>query len=204
MNDTVARRRNRRTLGLIIAVCAAPLVIAAFLFFVVHPDGRPAYGELVQPQRPVPALTLTDRSGRPVDLRRYDGYWMLVMAAPAACDTTCQSLLFDMRQFRLASGEDQYRVARVWLVLDDKPINPGVLLPAAGTMILRADPAQLRAWLPSAPGTGLEGTLWLVDPLGHLMMRFDAPVQPMPALGVFKKLLYNTAGWKPRHLEPLR
>ena len=202
--NTVVARRNRRTLGLILAVSAAPVLLALLLFFVVHPSGRPAYGELIEPQRPVPALSLRDLRGQPVDLRRYDGYWMMVMAAPAACDASCQQLLFDMRQFRLASGEDQYRVARVWLVLDDAPINPGVLQPAAGTMMLRASPAQLRAWLPTAPGAGLEGTLWLVDPLGHLMMRFDAPVQPMPALGVFKKLLYNTAGWKPRHLEPLR
>ena len=203
MNRQVARR-NRRTLALIFAVSAAPVVLAALLFFVVHPSGRPAYGDLIEPQRPVPALTLRDLRGQPVDLRRYDGYWLMVMAAPAACDATCQQLLFDMRQFRLASGEDQYRVARVWLVLDDAPINPGVLAPAAGTMMLRANPAQLRAWLATAPGAGLEGALWLVDPLGHLMLRFDAPVQPLPALGVFKKLLYNSAGWKPRHLEPLR
>ena len=195
---------KRGTLALIIAVCAAPVLVAAFLLFVVHPNGRPAYGELVQPQRPVPALRLTDRAGKAVDLRRYAGYWMMVMAAPAACDATCQGLLYDMRQFRLAAGNDAYRVARVWLVLDDAPINPGVLQPAAGTMILRADPAQLRAWLPTAPGGSLEGPLWLVDPLGHLMLRYPAPVQPVPALGVFKKLLYNTAGWRPRHLEPLR
>lgn len=195
--------RRARALWLIALVTVGPLLISAFLFFVVKPGGKPAYGNLVQPQRPVPDLQLRALDGRPVDLRKYDGYWLMVVAAPAACDKPCQSMLYDMRQFAMASGEDAYRVARVWLVTDDAPVNPGVLAPAAGTMVLRANPDQLRRWLPLAAGEQLQGPMWLVDPLGHLMLRFPARFDPLRALDVFKKLLYNTQSWKPRHLEPL-
>jgi hypothetical protein len=195
--------RRRVALGLLAAVVLLPLLATLYVGLVEHRGGRPAYGELVQPQRPVPRLVLRTLDGKPFELRSLNGYWLMLVAAPASCDAACQHLLFDMRQFYLAAGNDQYRVARVWLVTDKAPINPGVLAPAAGTVILRADPAQLRAWLPLARGEGLQGPMWLVDPLGNLMLRFPAGFDPVRALGVFGKLLYNTQSWKSRRLQPL-
>ncbi len=195
--------RRRTAWWLLLLVVAIPLAATLYVGLVLRPGGRPAYGELVQPQRPVPRLRLRTLDGRPFDLRRLDGYWLMLVAAPASCDRSCQQLLYAMRQFRLAAGVDEYRVARVWLITDDAPVNPGVLAPAAGTLMLRADPGQLRRWLPLRPGATLQGPMWLVDPLGNLMLRFDAGFDPVRALAVFSKLLYNTRSWKPRQLLPL-
>ena len=195
--------RRRAALWLLAAVVLLPLAATLYIGLVQHRGGRPAYGELVQPQRPVPALDLRTLDGKAFDLRSLNGYWLMLVAAPASCDAACQKLLFDMRQFYLAAGNDQYRVARVWLVTDGAPLNPGVLAPAAGTVILRADPSQLRAWLPLNPGEALQGPMWLVDPLGNLMLRFPARFDPVRALGVFGKILYNTQSWKARKLQPL-
>ena len=195
--------RRRLALWLLAAVVLLPLLATLYVGLVEHRGGKPACGELVQPQRPVPALTLHTLDGKPFDLRRLNGYWLMLVAAPGACDAACQHLLFDMRQFYLAAGNDQYRVARIWLVTDDAPLNPGVLAPAEGTVILRADASQLRGWLPLARGEGLQGPMWLVDPLGNLMLRFPAHFDPVRALGVFSKLLYNTQSWKARKLDAL-
>lgn len=184
-------------------VVLLPLAATLFVGLVLHPGGRPPYGELVRPQRPVPDLRLRTLDGRPFDLRDLSGYWLMVVAAPAACDDACQHLLYDMRQFYLGAGNDQYRVARIWLITDDAPVNAGVLAPAAGTVMLRADPAQLRRWLAPGPSQSLQGPMWLVDPLGHLMLRFAAGFDPVRALPVFNKLLYNTQSWKARHLQAL-
>ncbi|MDE2121123.1 MAG: hypothetical protein KGJ64_10555 [Betaproteobacteria bacterium] len=194
-----------RRLALWMLALAVLLPAAATLYvgLVLHPGGKPAYGDLVHPQRPVPALHLRTLDGKAFDLRSLNGYWLMLVAAPGACDSACQHLLFDMRQFYLASGNDQYRVARVWLITDDAPVNPGVLAPAAGTVMLRADPQELRRWLPLAAGEPLQGPMWLVDPLGNLMLRFGAGFDPLRALPVFSKLLYNTQSWKARHLQPL-
>ncbi|OIQ94128.1 hypothetical protein GALL_239480 [mine drainage metagenome] len=197
------RKRSMWSFWMVVLVSAAPVVASFFVYYVIQPQGKPAYGELVQPQRPVPQLQLTTLAGKPVDLRKYNGYWLMIMAGPASCDARCQNLLFDIRQFFIAAGDDRYRVARVWLVTDQGPVNPGVLGPAAGTVILRARPEQLKKWLPLAAGEHLEGPIWLVDPLGNLMMRFPSNPDPLKTLSVFKKLLYNTAAWKPKHLEPL-
>ena len=204
MSAELRAPRRRTALALLALVVGGPLLATLFVAYVLHPGGgKPPYGQLVQPQRPVPALHLRTLDGKPFDLRRLDGYWLMLVAGPAACPAGCQHLLYAMRQFYLAAGPDEYRVARVWLITDNGPVNPGVLAPAAGTVMLRADPAELRRWLPLSAGESLQGPMWLVDPLGNLMLRFPSGFDPMRALGVFSKLLYNTQSWKSLRLQPL-
>ncbi|WP_298293868.1 hypothetical protein [Thiomonas sp.] len=192
------------TLWVLLALSAAPIVAAFFLFYVVHPTGKPPYGSLVEPQRPIPPhLQLHTLSGQPYDLNRLQGYWLMVMAAPAACDAQCQQLLFYMRQIRIAQGDNRDQIVRVWLITDDAAVNPGVLAPAAGTLMLRARPEQLAAWLPHQ-GDSLQGPMWIVDPFGHLMMQFPAHPDPTKVRRVLAKLLYNNAGIKFKHVEPVQ
>jgi len=192
------------TLWVLLALSAAPIVAAFFLFYVVHPTGKPPYGSLVEPQRPIPPhLQLQTLGGKPYDLARLQGYWLMVMAAPAACDAQCQQSLFYMRQIRIAQGDHRDQIVRVWLITDDAPVNPGVLAPAEGTLMLRAQPGQLDAWLPHQ-GEGLQGPMWIVDPFGHLMLQFPAHPDPTKVRRVLAKLLYNNAGIKFKHVEPVQ
>lgn len=192
------------TLWLLLAMSAAPIVAAFFLFYVVHPSGKPPYGSLIEPQRPIPAdLALKTLDGKPYNLHRLEGYWLMVMAAPAACDAQCQQSLFYLRQIRIAQGDNRDQIVRVWLITDDAAVNPGVLEPAQGTLMLRADPRQLAAWLPSPYGA-LQGPTWLVDPFGHLMMQFPSNPDPTKMRRVIAKLLFNNAGIKFKHVEPVQ
>jgi len=201
----VRKPRSLFTLWLLLAMSAAPIVAAFFLFYVVHPAGKPPYGSLVEPQRPIPLdLGLKTLDGQPYSLKRLEGYWLMVMAAPSACNKECQQSLFYMRQLRIAQGDNRDQIVRVWLVTDDAPINPGVLEPAEGTLILRGNPKQLDGWLPHQKGEGLQGPTWLVDPFGHLMMQFPANPDPTRMRRVLAKLLYNNAGIKFKHVEPVQ
>ncbi|MGE0068639.1 MAG: hypothetical protein AB7S67_00250 [Thiomonas sp.] len=200
----VRKPRSMMTLWVLLAMSAAPIVAAFFLFYVVHPQGKPPYGSLVEPQRPIPFdLGLKTLDGKPYDLKRLEGYWLMVMAAPAACDKQCQQSLFYLRQIRIAQGDNRDQIVRVWLVTDDAPINPGVLEPAEGTLILRGQPKRLEGWLPHQGG-GLQGPTWLVDPFGHLMMQFPAHPDPTKMRRVIARLLYNNAGIKFKHVEPVQ
>lgn len=192
------------TLWLLLALSAAPIVAAFFLFYVVHPTGKPPYGTLIEPQRPIPLdLGLETLDGKPYDLRRLEGYWLMVMAAPGECDAQCQQLLFYLRQIRIAQGENRDQVVRVWLITDDAPVNPRVHDLTAGALLLRGDPQKLAAWLPNQGGK-LQGPTWLVDPFGHLMMQFPANPDPTRMRKVIAKLLYNNAGIKFKHVEPVQ
>lgn len=192
------------TLWLLLAMSAAPIIAAFFLFYVVHPTGKPPYGVLVQPQRPIPfGLDLKTLDGKSYDLKRLEGYWLMVMAAPAACDKQCQQSLFYLRQIRIAQGDNRDQIVRVWLITDDAAVNPGVLEPSEGTLMLRADPKKLVSWLPNKAGQ-LQGPTWLVDPFGHLMMQFPANPDPTKMRRVLTRLLFNNAGIKFKHVEPVQ
>ena len=66
--DTRRTRSGRWKMLLLLAICAAPVVASYFTYYVVRPEGRSVYGQLIDPQRPLPALTATDLQGHPVPL----------------------------------------------------------------------------------------------------------------------------------------
>src|SRR6478735_10020235 len=48
----------------VLLVCAAPVVASYLTYYVIRPEGRRNYGELVEPQRPMPALDATSMNGK--------------------------------------------------------------------------------------------------------------------------------------------
>eukprot|EP01034_Spumella_vulgaris_P005027 gene5027-6415_t len=49
----------------VLLVCAAPVIASYFTYYVVRPEGRRNYGELIDPQRPLPAVPTTSMDGKP-------------------------------------------------------------------------------------------------------------------------------------------
>jgi hypothetical protein len=84
------------------------------------------------------------------------------------------------------------------------------LLPAlAQAKVLRVDAQALAAWLEPAAGQRLEDHLYLVDPLGHWMMRMPAKLDQSSAAKVKRdldRLLRASASWdkagRPEQAEP--
>lgn len=198
MADEAARRTTsgRLKMFVVLLVCAAPVIASYVTYFVVRPEGRTNYGELIAPQRPLPpALPLTDLQGRAVAPQSLAGQWLIVVVAGGACDARCERYLWLQRQLREALGRDKDRVDKLWLVDDDASPAPRTLEAIAGATVLRVPRAALAGWLEPSAEHALEDHLYIVDPLGHWMMR--VPVDPEPAK--FKrdveKLLRASAGW---------
>ena len=171
-----ARRtvRGRWRMLAVLAVCAAPVVASYFTYYVVRPEGRRNYGELVDPQRPIPALMAQGLDGSPVALRSLKGQWLMVSVAPGGCDAACERHLYLQRQLRESLGKDKDRLDWVWLVTGDEPVRPALLAALKQATVLRIDAAQLAQWLAPSQGRQLAEHLYLVDPLGNWMMRFPA------------------------------
>ena len=127
-----APRMGRLKMLIVLAVCAAPVVASYFTYYVVRPEGRRNYGELVEPQRPLPALTATALDGKAVPLRSLQGQWLLVSVAGGACDAACENHLYLQRQLREGLGKDKDRLDWVWLVPDGAARAP-VAVARAGT-----------------------------------------------------------------------
>jgi len=174
---------------LVIAICAAPVIASYYMYYFVRPEGRVNYGDLIEPQRVMPALTLRELDGDTVTPQSLKGKWLLVMASDGACDSACSNKLYQLRQVRVSTGKERERVERVWLIMDGEPLQTLTMREYDGTRMLRADPEQIARWLPSSPNGTFRDHIYIVDPLGNLMMRFPNNADPSRMRRDLTKLL---------------
>ena len=172
--------RRYRMLYLLLAVCVAPVIASYTAYYLLPPAGRTNYGALVEPQRPLPALSLRRLDGTAVEAASLRGSWTMVQVDGGECDAACAKKLWQMRQVRLTTGKDADRVGRVWLIVDEAPLATSVIREYDGTMFLRARADEVAAFLPlpAGPGARLADHIWLIDPLGNLMMRWPKDADP--------------------------
>jgi hypothetical protein len=164
----------------------------------VRPEGRRNYGELIDPQRPIPHLAATDLAGKPLDTATLKDQWLLVSVASGACNPACEQHLYLQRQLRESLGRDKARMDWVWLVPDGTPVRDSLKPALTDATVLRVDGAQLAQWLVPAAGQELADHLYVVDPMGNWMMRFPAHQDTATAPKVRKdleRLMRGSAGW---------
>lgn len=195
-NTTMQRAvsRGRWKLLAVLAVCAAPLAASYFTYYVIKPTTRNNYGELIDPRAyPIPKLSSTTLDGRPEELDKYKGKWIMLKVGGGACLDACQKQLFTMRQERVMTGKDRDRIERVWLVTDREPIDTMLIREYDGMHMLHADPQAVAKWLPVPQGSTVQDHIYLIDPLGNLMMRFPADPDPRKMYKDMSKLLKASA-----------
>ena len=150
-------------------VCAAPLVLGTAAYLLHWSPGAPSnYGELLTPT-PVAGLEV---------LR---GKWVLVMFDASACDARCEQKLYYMRQVRRAQGKDMSRVERVWVITDGAGPREEILPGIEGTRLAVLSEKEF-------PGKAVDH-IYLVDPLGNLMMRFPRDPDPSRMIKDLQRLL---------------
>jgi cytochrome oxidase Cu insertion factor (SCO1/SenC/PrrC family) len=190
-------QRGRWVLLLLAVICAAPIAISYFMYYVVKPTGGSTnYGTLIDPQRPIPdSLVVTGADGKTLKLASLHGRWLMISVDGSACDKACATKLYFMRQIRAAQGPERERVVEVWLRTDAGKVADVIQTAYPNTDMLIADPAQLAAWLPPDTGTRITDHIYLVDPNGNLMMRFPKDANPSKIKNDLTKLLkWSTIG----------
>jgi hypothetical protein len=85
------------------------------------------------------------------------------------------------------------RVERVWLITDEAPLDTMLMRVVDGTRFLRVNPELVKAWLPVEPGGDVSEHIFLIDPLGNLMMRFPKNADPAKVKKDIGKLLKASA-----------
>ena len=189
-NQQAGQAGGRWKLLAILAVCAAPLIGSYLTYYVIKPEGRTNYGALLDPRKyPMPALGATALDGKATELSTYKGKWIMLQVHGADCGDDCRKKLFTMRQLRLTQGREMERIERVWLITDEQPLETLVMREYDGTRMLRVKPQGLNAWLPVEPGARVSDYLYMIDPLGNLMMRFPKDLDPSLIKKDISKLL---------------
>jgi hypothetical protein len=190
------RARNLRTLAALAALFLLPLVIAFFTYYGTawRPAAHVNHGQLITPARPLPAalavVTGEAQSGTPDPaVPVFRKRWSLVYVGAGSCNADCRHALYVMRQTRLALNNDMARVERVFLA-SGACCDRGFLgREHPGLEVLDASTPAAVPLLAQFPAAGREHLLFIVDPLGNLMMSYDARTNPRGLLEDLKKLL---------------
>jgi hypothetical protein len=99
--------------------------------------------------------------------------------------------LFMLRQLRLAQGREKTRIERVWLITDGAAPAAEAVAAFSGTWLVRAAGSDLLKALP--PEKGVEGFIYLADPLGNLVLRYPLDADPTLVIKDMTRLL-KTSG----------
>jgi hypothetical protein len=169
-------KRGRLKLVLLSAFFMLPMAASWLVWWLdLAPGETGNYGTLVSP-RPVALASLAELKGK----------WVLVQFDGGACAAACERKHFFVRQVRRAQGREMARIERLWVITD--AVQPATALLAAieGTVVAR-DGATLAASFPAEQAATEH--IYLVDPLGNLMMRFPADPDPSRVIKDLKHLL---------------
>jgi len=185
------RSRNLRTILLLAALFLLPLVASFVLYYgnLWRPSGSAAHGELIEPQRPLPRIALPRLDGAAADGDVFPRKWSLVYVGSGACDDACRRALLVMRQDWIALNEDMPRVQRVFLVTADCCDREFLEREHPGLILLDASVEAAGPLLGNFTAPEREHRIFIVDPLGNLMMQFDARQDPKGLLRDLERLL---------------
>jgi hypothetical protein len=188
--DPELHRRNFRTVFALGGLFLLPLLLSFWLYYGLHwrPLGTTNHGDLIEPLRPLPDVTLRDADGS-ARSHVFLGKWTLVYVGRGTCDANCRTALVFMRQTRLSLNNEMTRVQRVLLATAECCDRGYLAAQHPGLLVLDASQALAQPLLAQFSPDGRAQALYVVDPLGNLMMRYDARLPPKGLLEDLKRLL---------------
>jgi cytochrome oxidase Cu insertion factor (SCO1/SenC/PrrC family) len=185
-----SRASGRRTLLIVAAVFLIPVAVAFTLYYgeLWRPANSSSKGELIDPARPLTVAGLRHADGTPASPDVLSGKWTLIYIGDGRCNEACRTALVFGRQSRLALNNEMTRVQRVFLATNNCCDTEYFTSEQAGLVALDASAPEAQGLLAQFPPQR-DYSLFIVDPLGNLMMRHDASQTSKDLMSDLKKLL---------------
>jgi cytochrome oxidase Cu insertion factor (SCO1/SenC/PrrC family) len=186
--------RQRRVLIGLALMFFAPLGLSFYLYYgrgTWHPGGRVNAGDLIQPPRPLPELSLPLLTSGQTQANFLKGKWTFLYVQHGACEAECSRHLYDTRQVRLALDREMHRVQRVFIADEDCCDLQALVAAHPDLITVKASAADqsLLTLLPNATSSDNSGLVYVIDPLGNLMMSYSANAKSKGMLEDMKRLL---------------
>ena len=171
--------RARIKLVLLLLLFSSPFAGAYVAFYFWKPAGTVNYGELM----PTTIVPLANMQGvSPGAAEAIKDKWVLLTVDSGQCEADCQQKLYLTRQVRLAQGKHMDRVARAYVIDGGALPSDDTMKRLDGAAVFRGGPDVLKT-LPAVDGQ--HAHVYLIDPLGNLVLRY--PANPV-AKGMIKDL----------------
>jgi hypothetical protein len=204
MTTEKTNRLKQLVVPAVILIFTAPMLISWWLLnYTDYSEGNIAasHGDLISPPLPLHNLSLVSTSGPDVQANLH-GKWSLIYLIEDKCDEECADVLYKIRQIRLATGKYSPRIQRVLLVRGENgtPLSQKQNEFFTGQLLfLYKDivefPSLEKFALIEGEDPVQKKRLYLVDPLGNLMMSFPAATEPSGIIKDLKRLLrYSRIG----------
>lgn len=183
MAQSTPKKSSSRRIQLILLAIVFLAPIGAAIFY--QPSSFNNRGDLVEPPRPIGPVTFLDSEGASVSMETLLGKWTYFYFAPAGCGLDCRELAETLERVRLTRGKHMRRV-RSFLVtgdLENVARLAGDVAAFPGVVVFGVSPEQLASLKDTftldgkAPMDG-ESRIYLVDPLGNLMMSYGRDADP--------------------------
>lgn len=212
--------RSKLKLAALLLMVVVPITLASFAFRSAMEGGglfgSANHGNLILPPLDITALDMRDEvSGAPLfrpfeevvaELGSPDDYvprpWMMVFATTEACDAACEDRIFYLRQLHTRLGRERERVQRYYLHARDVPLAEATrahLAQEHPDMALATASAATLARQLNEGGVALDlqadSYVFLVDPLGNVMMYYDSTHTTQQIMDDIQHLLkYSSLG----------
>ncbi|MRJ18779.1 hypothetical protein FRT60_00265 [Pseudomonas haemolytica] len=178
-SETPDRRKGRWQLILILMMVIGPMVLATFMYKLQFwvPDSRSYHGELIG----------NGQTRADIGVQADQDRWQLLVTAPTACANDCQQLVYLARQLQISLGRDASRASHALAGAQPLSTEYEAKLKAEYPQLQRYS-LDLSTFTRNAAAPG-EAQLWIVDPHGNLVLRYDARVKGKDLLNDLRLLL---------------
>ena len=175
----VSRRKGRLQLLLILLGVIGPMILATGMYKLQFwvPEGRSYHGELIG----------NGQTRADLGVQAQEDRWQILVTAPKDCSVDCQQLVYLARQIQIGLGRDAGRASHALAVAQPLSSEYDAKLTREYPQLQRY-PLSLTEFHKTA-GDKAVPQLWIIDPHGNLVLRYDPTVKGKDLLNDLRHLL---------------
>jgi cytochrome oxidase Cu insertion factor (SCO1/SenC/PrrC family) len=193
-NAIAGKKKNPYTVWFVVLAFVAPVALAYIMFFFVDVKSFINHGEILNPIVHISSFKLTDEDNEIIPQAELTFKWRLISFVGKECDQSCESRLYDTRQIHTSLGKDQHRLSRMFIHLEpaSESLNKLIDEEHENVIHVNGDVGVIKKALGvniRSDASITNNEIYIMDPMGNVMMRFTQEQPNKEFLYDLKKLL---------------
>jgi hypothetical protein len=194
--DVKKQSTGRKMLLGLAVIFILPFTIAATLHLLEIRPGGKSFGNLITPPVTLQFPEFNAVEGDVYPAERWNKIWSIVIIDDNSCAEECQKKVDMLNRVHISLNKEYDRVQRVLLLQGEVDLNKIAALQTqfSDLIILTAKDDSQQTFVQVFNSSAEKGSVYLVDPLGNLMMSYPQSLAPKELYSDLKRLLKNSWG----------